>query len=47
MSDILTMNKNLVDAAGRPIVVPKLEDIDAEDIPIEDRGLQLPEHIGY
>jgi len=47
MSDILTMNKNLVDADGRPIVVPKLEDVDAEDIPIEERGLQLPEPKGY
>jgi hypothetical protein len=47
MSDILTMNKNLLDANGRPIVIPKLEDVDAEDIPIEERGLQLPEPKGY
>ena len=47
MSDILTMNKDLVDANGRPIVVPKLEDVDAEDIPIEERGLQLPDPKGY
>jgi co-chaperonin GroES (HSP10) len=48
MSDqILTMNKNLVDANGRPIIVPKIEDVNAEDIPIEERGLQLPEPKGY
>jgi co-chaperonin GroES (HSP10) len=48
MSDqILTMNKKLVDANGRPIIVPKIEDINAEDIPIEERGLQLPEPKGY
>ena len=47
MSDILTMNKNLLDANGRPIIIPKLEDVDAEDIPIEERGLQLPEPKGY
>ena len=47
MSDILTMNKNLVDANGRPIVIPKLDAIDAEDIPIEERGLQLPDPKGY
>lgn len=47
MSDILTMNKNLVDANGRPIVVPKIEEVEAENIPIEERGLQLPEPKGY
>jgi len=48
MSDqILTMNKNLVDANGRPIIVPKIEDVEAEDIPIDERGLQLPEPKGY
>jgi co-chaperonin GroES (HSP10) len=47
MSDILTMNKNLVDANGRPIVIPTLEDVKAEDIPIEKRGLQLPDPKGY
>ena len=47
MSDILTMNKNLVDAQGRPINIPKLDEVDAEDIPIEERGLQLPEPKGY
>ena len=44
---ILTMNKNLVDANGRPIVIPTLDAIEAEDIPIEERGLQLPEPKGY
>jgi len=44
---ILTINKNLVDANGRPIVVPKIDDVNAEDIPIEERGLQLPEPKGY
>ena len=47
MSDILTMNKNLVDANGRPIHVPKIDEVNAEDIPIEERGLQLPEPKGY
>jgi len=47
MSDILTMNKNLVDASGRPIVIPKVDEVQAEDIPIEERGLQLPEPKGY
>jgi co-chaperonin GroES (HSP10) len=47
MSDILTMNKNLVDANGRPIVIPTLDAVDADDIPIEERGLQLPEPKGY
>ena len=48
MSDqILTMNQNLVDANGRPIVIPKVEAVNAEDIPIEERGLQLPDPKGY
>jgi co-chaperonin GroES (HSP10) len=48
MSDqILTMNKNLVDANGRPIVIPKVEEVEAENIPIEERGLQLPDPKGY
>ena len=37
---ILTMNKNLVDSNGRPIIIPKIDDVNAEDIPIEERGLQ-------
>ena len=44
---ILTMNKNLVDASGRPIIIPTVNEVDAEDIPIEERGLQLPEPKGY
>lgn len=44
---VLTMNKNLVDASGRPINIPSLYAVDAEDIPIEERGLQLPEPKGY
>ena len=44
---ILTMNKNLVDASGRPINIPTLNAVDSEDIPIEERGLQLPEPKGY
>ena len=48
MSDqILTMNKNLLDANGRPIVIPTIDAVEAEDIPIEERGLQLPEPKGY
>ena len=47
MSEILTMNKDLVDASGRPISVPKIEDVQPEDIPIEERGLQMPEPKGY
>ena len=47
MSDILTMNKDLVDANGQPISSPKVEDVKPEDIPIEERGLQLPEPKGY
>ena len=41
------MNKSLVDANGRPIIIPNIEDVNAEDIPIEERGLQLPEPKGY
>ena len=47
MSEILTMNKDLVDASGRPISVPTIEDVQPEDIPIEERGLQMPEPMGY
>ena len=47
MSNVLTMNKDLVDATGRPISVPKVEEVKAEDIPIEERGLQLPDPKGY
>ena len=41
------MNKDLVDASGRPISVPTIEDVQPEDIPIEERGLQMPEPMGY
>ena len=44
---VLTLNKNLVDANGRPIIIPTVNEVDAEDIPIEERGLQLPEPKGY
>ena len=48
MSDqILTMNKDIVDASGRPINIPTITEVEAEDIPIEERGLQLPEPKGY
>jgi len=47
MSDILTMNKDLVDASGRPINIPVINEVKAEEIPIEERGLQLPEPQGY
>jgi co-chaperonin GroES (HSP10) len=47
MSDILTMNKSLVDANGRPIIIPTVDEVEAEDIPIEERGLQLPDPKGY
>ena len=47
MSDILTMNKNLVDANGQPINIPTVDELNAEDIPIEERGLQLPDPKGY
>ena len=48
MSDqILTMNKNIVDANGRPIHIPTVDEVEPEDIPIEERGLQLPDPKGY
>jgi co-chaperonin GroES (HSP10) len=48
MSDqILTMNKNIVDASGRPVHIPNVDEVKVEDIPIEERGLQLPEPKGY
>ena len=47
MSDILTMNKNIVDASGRPIHIPTVDEVQPEEIPIEERGLQLPEPKGY
>jgi len=47
MSDILTMNKDIVDASGRPINIPTVDEVKPEEIPIEERGLQLPEPKGY
>ena len=47
MSDILTRDNTLVDASGRPINIPKLDEVQPEDIPIEERGLQLPDPKGY
>jgi len=44
---ILTMNKDIVDAAGRPINIPVINEVEAEEIPIEERGLQLPDPKGY
>ena len=47
MSEILTRDNTLVDAHGRPITIPKIEEVNADDIPIEERGLQLPDPKGY
>lgn len=47
MSNIAVPNLGIVDAAGRPIHIPKLGEVEVEDIPIEERGLQLPEPKGY
>ena len=44
---ILTMNKNIVDASGRPVHIPSVDEVKVEEIPIEERGLQLPEPKGY
>ena len=44
---ILTMNKNIVDVSGRPVHIPNVDEVKVEDIPIEERGLQLPEPKGY
>lgn len=47
MSNIAVPNLGIVDAAGRPIHIPKIGEVEVEDIPIEQRGLQLPEPKGY
>lgn len=47
MSEIATFDKTLVDSTGRPINIPKLDEVAPEDIPIEDRGTQLPEPKGF
>jgi hypothetical protein len=41
------MNKDIVDASGRPINVPTINEVQPEEIPIEERGLQLPDPRGY
>jgi co-chaperonin GroES (HSP10) len=41
------MNKDIVDASGRPINVPTINEVQPEEIPIEERGLQLPDPKGY
>ena len=38
---------NIVDSLGQPIDIPKINEVAVEDIPIEKRGLQLPEIKGY
>lgn len=47
MSEIALPNTGLVDASGRPIHIPSLDEVAPEDIPIEQRGTQLPEPKGY
>jgi co-chaperonin GroES (HSP10) len=49
MSDVIaTFDDRIVDASGNPINVPKIQEVEsAEDIPIDERGLQLPEPKGY
>lgn len=47
MSEIATFDSRLVDSTGRPIHIPKLDEVEVEDIPIEQRGTQLPEPKGY
>ena len=44
---IETLNSGIVSADGIPINVPNLNAVEPEDIPVEDRGLQLPEPKGY
>jgi co-chaperonin GroES (HSP10) len=44
---IETLNSGIVSADGIPVNIPKVKDVNAEDIPIEERGLQLPEPKGY
>lgn len=47
MSELALPQMGIVDASGRPIHIPKLGEVVAEDIPVEQRGLQLPEPKGY
>jgi co-chaperonin GroES (HSP10) len=44
---IETLNSGIVSADGMPINIPNVEAVEPEDIPIEDRGLQLPDPKGY
>jgi co-chaperonin GroES (HSP10) len=44
--NIVTLNSSLVSPTGQPLV-PKVEAVEPEDIPIEERGLQLPDPKGY
>jgi co-chaperonin GroES (HSP10) len=46
--NVLTLNQGLIGPDGRPLAVPKIDAAPApEDIPIEERGLQLPIPKGY
>ena len=47
MSEIATFDTRIVDAGGRPIHIPKIGEVNTEDIPIEQRGTQLPAPKGY
>ena len=47
MSEIATFDSRLVDSTGRPIHIPKLDEVEVEDIPLEQRATQLPEPKGY
>lgn len=47
MSDIATFDSRLVDSSGRPIHIPKLDEVEVEDIPLDQRATQLPEPKGY
>ena len=44
---IESINNGLVLADGTPVNIPKIETTETENIPIEERGLQLPEIKGY
>ena len=47
MSEIATFDSRLVDSTGRPIHIPKLDEVEVEDIPLDQRATQLPEPKGY
>ena len=47
-SNVVTLNQWLVGADGQPLgAIPTIENKAPEDIPIEERGLQLPEPKGF